>query len=40
MRYGLIGEKLGHSHSPRLHGLLGDADYTLCPYRRRRWTIF
>ena len=31
MRYGLIGEKLGHSHSPRLHGLLGDADYTLCP---------
>ena len=31
MRYGLIGEKLGHSHSPRLHALLGDAGYTLCP---------
>ena len=31
MRYGLIGEKLGHSQSPLLHGLLGDADYMLCP---------
>ncbi len=31
MRYGLIGETLGHSHSPRLHALLGDADYALCP---------
>ena len=31
MRYGLIGERLGHSHSPRLHALLGDADYALCP---------
>ena len=31
MRYGLIGEKLGHSHSARLHALLGDADYELHP---------
>ncbi len=31
MRYGLIGEKLAHSHSPRLHALLGDTGYTLCP---------
>ena len=31
MRYGLLGEKLSHSHSPRLHALLGDAEYALCP---------
>ena len=34
MRYGLIGEKLGHSHSPRLHALLGNADYALVPIAR------
>ena len=26
---GLLGEKLGHSYSPRIHGLLGDYTYTL-----------
>ncbi len=31
MRYGLIGNPLGHSYSPRLHALLGDEGYTLCP---------
>ncbi len=31
MKYGLIGEKLGHSYSPQLHGLLGDYPYELCP---------
>ncbi len=31
MRYGLIGEKLSHSHSPLLHEILGDVDYTLLP---------
>ena len=31
MRYGLIGETLKHSHSPRLHALLGDESYTLVP---------
>ena len=29
MEYGLIGEKLGHSHSPRIHGLLAGYDYRL-----------
>ena len=29
MEYGLIGERLGHSHSPRIHGLLADYDYQL-----------
>ncbi len=31
MEYGLIGEKLGHSYSAILHGLLADYDYQLCP---------
>ena len=29
MRYGLIGEKLGHSFSKEIHGLLGDYEYCL-----------
>ena len=29
LEYGLIGERLGHSHSPRIHGLLADYDYQL-----------
>ncbi len=31
MEYGLIGEKLGHSYSGILHGLLADYDYRLTP---------
>ncbi len=31
MRYGLIGETLGHSYSARLHALLGDDNYVLRP---------
>lgn len=31
MQYGLIGEKLGHSYSAILHGLLAEYDYRLCP---------
>ena len=27
--YGLLGEKLGHSFSPRIHALLGDTPYDL-----------
>ncbi len=30
-RFGLIGEKLGHSHSKTLHGLLADYSYELWP---------
>ncbi len=29
MNYGLIGGKLGHSHSPQLHAALGTTDYQL-----------
>lgn len=29
MNYGLLGEHLPHSHSPRIHGMLGNPDYTL-----------
>lgn len=29
MEYGLIGAKLGHSHSPRIHGAFFDYDYRL-----------
>ena len=31
MEYGLIGEKLGHSYSPRIHRCFGDYDYRLAP---------
>jgi len=31
MEYGLIGEKLGHSYSKILHGLLAEYEYHLCP---------
>lgn len=34
MRYGLIGETLKHSHSPRLHAMLGDPEYALMPLPR------
>jgi shikimate dehydrogenase len=40
MRNGLIGETLAHSHSPRLHALLGDADYALCPLPPDRLAAF
>ena len=29
MKCGLLGEKLGHSYSPQIHGLLADYDYAL-----------
>ena len=29
MKYGLIGEKLGHSFSKEIHALLGDYEYEL-----------
>ena len=28
-KYGLLGEKLGHSHSPEIHSILGNTDYQL-----------
>ena len=32
-RYGLIGEKLGHSFSPAIHRRLGDYEYRLYELR-------
>lgn len=34
MEFGLIGEKLGHSYSPRIHRFFGDYDYRLYPMSR------
>ena len=34
MRYGLIGERLVHSCSPRIHALLGNGDYVKRPVAR------
>ena len=31
MEFGLIGERLGHSYSPRIHACFGDYDYQLYP---------
>ena len=33
-KYGLIGEKLGHSYSPEIHALLGNYEYKLYPMPR------
>ena len=33
-KYGLIGEKLGHSYSPEIHAFLGDYEYRLYPMPR------
>ncbi len=30
MKYGLIGERLGHSYSKIVHGMIADYDYELC----------
>lgn len=40
MAYGLIGEALGHSFSPLLHGMLGDYDYRLYPLKREELPAF
>ena len=29
MKFGLLGEKLGHSYSPQIHAMLGDYEYSL-----------
>ena len=31
MQYALIGEKLGHSYSERIHHMIGGYEYPLCP---------
>ena len=40
MEYGLIGEKLGHSYSKRIHERLASYDYRLLPLRRDQFASF
>lgn len=40
MKYGLIGEKLGHSYSKEIHERLADYTYELCPLTREEFTPF
>lgn len=40
MRYGLIGEKLGHSFSKTVHEELADYTYSLIPLNRDEFSIF
>lgn len=40
MRYGLIGEKLGHSFSKDIHTLLGNGEYELMPLAREELDAF
>ena len=34
MKYGLIGERLGHSFSKEVHGMLSDYEYEICEIAR------
>lgn len=40
MKYGLIGEKLGHSYSKIIHEKLADYTYDLCPLTRDEFPVF
>lgn len=40
MRYGLIGEKLGHSYSKIIHEKLADYTYNLIPLSKEEFTVF
>ena len=40
MRYGLIGEKLGHSYSKLIHEQLADYTYDLIPLSKDEFTVF
>ena len=40
MRFGLIGDPLGHSFSPRLHAAYGTADYELHPVTAEALPVF
>lgn len=40
MEYGLIGEKLGHSYSKRIHEQLADYTYDLVPLTREEFPLF
>ncbi len=40
MKYGLIGEKLGHSYSKIIHEKLADYTYDLCPLTKEEFPAF
>lgn len=40
MEYGLIGEKLGHSASKEIHGMLADYNYELHPLAKQEFAPF
>lgn len=40
MKYGLIGEKLGHSYSKIIHEMLADYTYDLCPLTKEEFKEF
>ena len=40
MKYGLIGEKLGHSFSKEIHEKIADYSYELCPLAREELSSF
>ncbi len=40
MRYGLIGEKLGHSYSKIIHEMMADYTYDLIPLSREELDLF
>lgn len=40
MKYGLIGEKLGHSFSKEIHGMLGDYQYDLTEVKKAGFADF
>lgn len=40
MKYGLIGEKLGHSYSKIIHEKLADYTYELCPLTKEEFPVF
>jgi shikimate dehydrogenase len=39
-KFGLIGERLGHSFSPLIHSRLGAYEYRLCPLKREELESF
>ena len=40
MRYGLIGEKLGHSYSKYIHERMVDCEYDLIPLNEDEFDLF
>ena len=39
MKYGLLGEKLGHSYSKEIHSLLADYEYELCEVNKEELDV-